>query len=144
MKRVPRLSAGWLVALLAVVIGACTSATPSSRPLPSASASPQATPIPLTYGCAPKVARCQNIPAGTYTTAGQYAFLPGLTATIPAGWSSWEQDAGEFNLHQVSDQNANNVLYFWRDMAAVGADGLVAPGVGRTPADLVAFLTSDY
>ncbi len=36
--------------------------------------------------------------AGTYQTYGRWAFLPGLTMSIPDGWNSTEQDAGEFNL----------------------------------------------
>jgi hypothetical protein len=54
----------------------------------------------LDTGCQSDVARCIDMPAGTYETSGTWAFLRGLRVTLPPGWSSGEQDAGEFELHQ--------------------------------------------
>jgi hypothetical protein len=82
------------------------------------------------------------LPPGTYVTAGQYAFLTGLTLTVPAGWSSGEQDAGEFELHRQEDVEHYRELLFWRDMVPWVATR-PAPEIGRSADDLVAYLLSD-
>lgn len=63
--------------------------------------------------------------------------------TLPAGWSSAEQDAGEFNLHAVGDTNLNDMLSFWSDIVAVDPTGHPAVGVGATPQDLADYLAND-
>jgi hypothetical protein len=95
------------------------------------------------FGCSPTAARCQDIPPGTYVTAGVSAFLRGLVLTLPAGWSSWEQDAGEFRLQRADDPARDDVLMFWRDIVAVDVDGHPAAGVGKTAQDLVDYLSGD-
>ena len=94
-------------------------------------------------GCSPGVTRCEDLTAGTYATTGQFAFMPGLVVTLPPGWSSAEQDAGEFNLYPVSDTNLNDMLVFWLDVVAAGPTGQPVPGIGTTPQELADFLAND-
>jgi Tol biopolymer transport system component len=98
--------------------------------------------IQLEYGCEPGLARCEHMPAGTYETSGQWAFLPGLTVTLPADWSSAEQDAGEFELSQASDADRVSEIYFWSDVVPF-ADGRVRPDLGRSADELAEFLLGD-
>jgi hypothetical protein len=123
-----------------LVLSACAGTTGSSSRSPSAVA---ATPIPI--GTA--LNECSNgspcqcahdspcqFRGGTYATFGQWAFLPGLTMTIPGGWYSTEQDAGEFNvLHSRYGQGG---LFFWRDMIPVDLDGNHLVDVPSTPEGL--------
>jgi hypothetical protein len=144
---------GLAVTMVLVLLAACASPTreiPASI-VPSASASPSAPPAtdapspaasPLLYGCEPGLDRCEGLAPGTYVTAGQYAFLTGLTVTVPAGWSSGEQDAGEFELHPQEDVDRYRGLAFWRDMVAWVANR-PAPELGVTADDLVTYLLSD-
>jgi hypothetical protein len=80
--------------------------------------------------------------AGTYETSGTRAFLRGLTVTLPAGWSSFEQDAGEFELHQATDPDGGSEIYFWRDLVA-WVDGTPRPELGSTVDELADYLLSD-
>ena len=97
---------------------------------------------PLEHGCGADVARCINMPGATYETSGTWAFLRGLTVTLPTGWSSAEQDAGEFELHQATDRDQISEIYFWRDVVA-WVDGAPKPELGTTPDALAAYLLSD-
>ena len=106
---------------------------------PSAGAtSPAAGVTPLRTGCDP----C-NLAAGTYETSGQWAFLPGLQVTVPTGWFSDEQDAGEFNLHPVGQPDDS--VFFWKDLSATANDlpGTPLAGVSGTATGLVSWLTSN-
>jgi hypothetical protein len=137
-----------LSATLTISACASTTGTPSLSPSPqsvqpSPSQSSSAGPIPLDVGCSPSSPRCQDLPAGTYVLTGTYAFMPDLVVTVPAGWSSAEQDAGEFNLHEVSDANLNDMLLFWHDLVAVDQTGHPAAGIGTTPQELADFLAGD-
>jgi hypothetical protein len=96
----------------------------------------------LEHGCRAGVDRCENLAAGTYETSGTWAFLRGLTVTLPAGWSSFEQDAGEFELHQATDANGMSQIYFWRDLVA-WVDGTPKPELGTTVDELAEYLLSD-
>jgi hypothetical protein len=80
--------------------------------------------------------------AGTYETSGTRAFLRGLTVTLPAGWSSYEQDAGEFELHKAPDVDAGNQILFWRDLVA-SDDGAPRPEVGASVDELARYLLAD-
>jgi hypothetical protein len=80
--------------------------------------------------------------AGTYETSGRFPFLPGFTVTLPEGWSSAEQDAGEFMLHEASDPDQANAIFFWRDVVPwVG--GAARPDLGTTADELADYLLSD-
>jgi hypothetical protein len=143
------------VILVALVTTACSGGTVSPAPSasavqpsppsvqPSPSQSYPAGPIPLLVGCTASTSRCQDLTAGTYATAGGHAFMPGLVVTLPAGWSSAEQDAGEFNLHAVGDTNLNDMLSFWGDIAVADQTGHPAAGIGTTPQELADFLAND-
>jgi len=111
--------------------------------LRSPSQASEASPIPLLVGCSASVSWCQDIPAGTYVITGAYGPLPGLVVTLPAGWSSSEQDRGECTLHPVDGNLANDVLMVWRDIVAVDQTGQPAAGIGTTPQDLADFLATD-
>jgi hypothetical protein len=117
------------------------SGTPMGSPLapsPSAAAGPAILPV-FNAGNARPLA------PGTYTT-GARGFFPGLTLTIPAGWSASETDAGELQLN--ADDRAGDALLLWLDVAAVvtnnraGTVGRVLTGVGTTASDLVNWLTT--
>jgi len=124
---------------------------PTASPAPTASApttKPTASPAAhasgvtlLAYGCGNEV-NCDNLPPGTYETSGTWAFLRGLTVSLPAGWSSGEQDAGEFELHQASDINSGSEIYFWHDVVA-WVDGAPRPELGTTADALADYLLSD-
>jgi hypothetical protein len=132
---------GLLVGCASGSLGPIVSPTPGqpiADPAPSVSSGPAA----LLYGCRPGLDRCEGLAPGTYVTAGEYAFLTGLTVTVPAGWSSAEQDAGEFELHREEDVERYRGLAFWRDMVA-WVDGRPAPQLGTTADDLVSYLLAD-
>ena len=146
----------WLRLLIAAfAISACEGAAEptSSLPPPSAVAPtlPPATAtdlapadgvIQLDQGCQPGIARCEDLPAGTYETSGTWALLRGLTLTLPAGWSSAEQDAGEFQLHQATDQAQVSEIYFWVDVVA-WVDGKARPELGTTADEFADYLLGD-
>lgn len=153
----PRLRATTLIT--ALVLSACSgTAAPTATLAPSLTATatlatPSAVATPsevaladgvtaLEFGCLPTVARCQNMPAATYETWGWAAFLPGLTLTLPAGWSSMEQDAGEFELHQAIDVEAFGEIYFWSDIVP-WVDGEERPDLGTTADGFATFLLGD-
>ena len=81
--------------------------------------------------------------AGTYQTYGRWAFLPGLTMSIPDGWKSTEQDAGEFNL-QNADFPDGNGLFFWRDVIPVEPDGTHIMTVPSTVAGITNWLRANH
>ena len=120
----------------------------SPQPLATPSARASATPAVHAGGvtlleqpCSAGVARCEYLAAGTYETSGTWAFLRGLTVTLPAGWSSGEQGAGEFELHPASP-SAGSGIYFWRDVVA-WADGAPRPELGTTADALADYLLGD-
>jgi hypothetical protein len=86
------------------------------------------------------------IVAGTYITPAGGGFFPGLTLSLPAGWTAAETDSGELALHPAS--RPDDAVLMWKDMAAVVTNdrsktvGQVLPGVGRTAAALVKWLTT--
>jgi hypothetical protein len=96
----------------------------------------------LEVGCTNDLARCQDMAAGTYETSGTSAFLPGLTVTLPQGWSSAEQDAGEFMLHQASDAEQANAIFFWRDLVP-WVDGAARPELGTSADEFADYLLGD-
>ena len=86
-----------------------------------------------------------SVAAGTYKTDLD-GFFPGLTITIPAGWSASESDDGELSLHP--DDRPNDALLLWKDMAAVVTNnrtstvGQPLAGVARTAPALKSWLTT--
>jgi hypothetical protein len=82
---------------------------------------------------------------GTYRL-GSGTVLRGLRLTLPRGWSSTENDQGELNL--IPRGHPGDTLFVWIDMAAVKSTGpghgtTILTNVGRTPAALVSWLTSN-
>ena len=131
----------------ALVLSACGGTTGSSSGSPSAAA---ATPIPIGTDlneCSTGApchclhdSPCQ-FEGGTYATFGRWAFLPGLTLTIPGGWYSNEQDAGEFNA--LNTTYGKGGLFFWRDMIPVDPDGNQLVDVPSTPQALTDWFTAN-
>jgi hypothetical protein len=81
--------------------------------------------------------------AGKYQL-GNRGVLPGLRVTLPRGWSSTENDRGEFNL--VPPGHGDERLFVWLDMFAVKTSGpghgtTILKNVGRRPQDIVTWLT---
>ena len=118
-----------------------STSTPAATSRPSVAASVAPSVTPLLFGCSHE-APC-NLEAGTYETSGQSAFLRGMQVTVPAGWFSDEQDAGEFNLKPVGEGDAS--ITFWKDVTAVANDpaGTPVAGVSGSPDSLVSWLTSN-
>ena len=86
------------------------------------------------------------ISPGTYVTTKPDGFLPGLTLTIPAGWSATEADSGEIALHP--DNRPDDAILLWKDMVVVVTNnrsdkvGQPLKGVGSTADALVKWLTT--
>ena len=59
--------------------------------------------MPLLAGCSDG-APCE-LSAGTWTLTGDYSFILGMEVTVPDGWRSLEQDAGEFTLFPLDHPN---------------------------------------
>jgi hypothetical protein len=98
--------------------------------------------VQLEVGCEPGLVRCENLPAGTYETSGRFAFLPGLTVTLPAGWSSAEQDAGEFMVHQAADVDQARAIFFWSDLVP-WVDGAARLDLGTSASEFAEYLLGD-
>lgn len=101
----------------AAVVSSPTTATlvaPVKTPTPERPPGVADNATPFAFGCTADVARCQDIAPGTYYTAGTWALLPGLTFTLPAGWSSLANEAGELELHRTGDDH--NEIMVWRDV----------------------------
>jgi hypothetical protein len=128
--------------VLAILLAACTGVTatrlPSSAAVPSASA---VVARPLRAGCSEEEPCVLS--AGTWTLTGPGSFIAGLEITVPAGWSSVSQNAGEFKL--ISADHPDNWLFMWRDVSAIRNDftGQVVPGVPSTPEGLTAYFRGD-
>jgi len=116
-------------------------ATPSAVPTVTA-VEPADGVLFLDGGCTDTLARCQNMAAGTYETSGRFPFLPGLTLTLSAGWSSPEQDAGEFMLHLASDPDQANAIFFWSDLVP-WVDGAPRPALGTSADEFADYLLAD-
>ena len=115
------------------------SLTPSpSTTTPTASLD---TAIPLHADCSSS-SPCA-LTAGTWVTAGEYSFIPGLHITVPDGWESQEQNLGEFSLDPLD--HPNDRIFLWKDVAAITSDGSarLVPGVPRTPIGLTAYFRGD-
>lgn len=170
VRRIPSLGRRWYLdlaagGLVAVIVAACAASQPTpttgtltpSLSQPPATSSPEssavppasstaspiqaATAMPLVNGCSPDNPCVMT--AGTWVTTGPFAFIPGLSVTVPAGWRSQEQDAGEFNL--VPIDHPDDALLLWKDLAATTSDGTqkLVPGVPRTVDGLTAYLRRD-
>jgi hypothetical protein len=162
-QAIPR---GLAVLLVCGLVGACAtmpgaSATFVAQPTTIAESTPahvvrpsvlpESTPIPIWTGpeyrvqgapgqCGGPSGPCQ-FAAGTYQTYGRWAFLPGLTMSVPDGWKSTEQDAGEFNL--VNPDFPDSGLFFWRDMIPVQPDGTRLTTVPSTVAGISDWLKAN-
>jgi hypothetical protein len=91
-----------------------------------------------------------HFPTGIYklVEAGlaNQGVVPGLELTLPAGWSSTENNAGELNL--IPPAQPDGRLFFWLDMVALKSSGpehgtTILYDVGKTPDALVSWLTSN-
>ena len=130
-----------------LVLSACSGTTESGRGSPSAAAA--ATPIPIGTDldeCSGAPCHCTHdspcqFEGGTYATSGRWAFLPGLTLTIPGGWYSNEQDAGEFNV--LNPKYGAGGLFFWRDMIPVDPEGNPLSEIPSTPEALTEWFTAN-
>ena len=132
---------------IALVVSACagTAGSRSGSP-PAAAASPMPIGTGLTECSTGLPCHCAHdspcqFAGGTYATFGRWAFLPGLAMTIPGGWSSTEQDAGEFNL--LNSSYGLGGLFFWRDMIPVDPEGNPLVDVPSTPEALTDWFTAN-
>ena len=101
----------------------------------------------LEAGCKRALPRCEDLPPGTYELTGEFALLRGLRVTVPGGWSSAEQDAGEFELHQPLDSrnksDINFEIKFWRDLVPVKNGRAEQSSAPPSADELVSFLLAD-
>lgn len=97
--------------------------------------------MPLNVGCSDD-SPCR-LSAGTWELTGRFSFILGLQVTLPDGWQSLEQDAGEFSLWPLD--HPKDHLFMARDIAAVRSNGSMslAPGVPETEEGLIAYWRSD-
>ena len=130
--------------LLALLLSACQ---PESGSGPSATADGTSPPSATSAASALPGGCSDNSPchfgAGTYRL-GDGQVMPGLQLTLPAGWSSTENDLGELNLIPLNQ--ADDRLFFWVDMVAVKSTGAghgttILTNIGTTPDALTAWLT---
>jgi hypothetical protein len=150
------------IAVASIALAGCdTAVSPSSTTVLAASGAPQSSltvvrpartpgPIrppgvpvtaePLLFGCVDGLARCTDIEPGTYYTAGEWALLPGLTFTLPSGWSSLANEAGELELHRTGDDH--NEIMVWRDVVP-WQDGHAVLDAPSDPAAWIARLAGD-
>ena len=123
----------------ATVGGVAQEATPTVDPMPTGPAAP--TTMPLFVGCSDE-APCE-LSAGTWTLTGDGSFILGLEVTVPDGWESLEQDAGEFNLFPL--EHPDDHILMVKDIAAVTTDGSfrLVPDVPQTIEGLTAYWRAD-
>lgn len=143
-RSVRRSSCPSLTAAFAVVI---LSACGSTSTAPTASASPSrnapTTPAALPTDCT-DTSPCR-LAAGTYT-AGPSSVLPGISITVPSGWTSSANDTGA--LHLIPPGYPKDALFILEDMTPVKSSGAghgttALTAVGSTPHALIAWLTSN-
>lgn len=127
-------------ASLAAPVPAGTPGLPAGALGPVRPAGVPANALPLLFGCTDGLVRCTDIPPGTYYTAGEWALLPGLTFTLPAGWSSLANEAGELELHRTGDDR--NEILVWRDVVP-WLHGRPAVDVPSDPEAWIARLAGD-
>ena len=80
-----------------------------------------------------------SLSAGTWTTVGESSFIPGLSITVPDGWSSHEADALELKL--IPLDHPDDAVFFWKDVVAIESNGETPEaltGVPGTPEGLTA------
>jgi hypothetical protein len=140
-----------LVLIAAFVVVACngasvgqqatTATAPSILPSASLGGSSAEPADALHAGCSED--RPCLLHAGTWTLADDGAFLRGLAISLPDGWSSVAQNAGEFKLIPVAQPD--DWLFMWRDVVAITNDGTgrIVPNVPSTPEGLTTFFRSD-
>ena len=85
--------------------------------------------------------------AGTYATGHDAeSFIPGMTLTLPGGWSSHSLIAQEFSL--IPPNRPDDRLFFWEDMVIVKSSGAghgttILTKVGMTPKAVIRSLTTN-
>jgi len=145
-RRVPLVSVVLILAVAGCATGGAGPSTSSAPPTqePTADPTPTATPeaMALNVGCDPPNPPC-ILSAGTWVLSGRFSFILGLQLTVPDGWQSLEQDAGEFNLFPLD--HPNDHIFMVKDIAAITTDGTLqlVPDVPRTVAGLIAYWQQD-
>jgi hypothetical protein len=116
-----------------LLIAAC-----GGTPVATTSSAPSATTVNhLTASCSDS-SPCV-LAAGTWVTAGDNAFIPGLAVTLPDGWSSHGVEIGELDL--IPTDHPADAIFLWKDVAAIESNGetpKVLNDVPRTPEGLTA------
>lgn len=109
-------------------------------PVATTSPAPSATTVNHLYTtCSEHVGELCHLKAGTWVTAGDYAFIPGLAFILPDGWSSYGADIGELEL--IPSDHPDDRILLWKDVAAIKSNGetpRVLNNVPRTPEGLTA------
>jgi hypothetical protein len=116
-----------------LLVAAC-----AGTPHATSSSVPTTTTVGYLTGSCSDRSPCE-LTAGTWVTAGEFGFIPGLAITLPDRWSSREADAGELSL--VPPDHPDDRMMLWKDVAAVesnGADPKVLYDVPQTPDGLTA------
>lgn len=135
-----------ILALAGCATGGSAPSVSSAAPTqaPTADPTPTATPeaMALNVGCDPPNQPCV-LSAGTWVLSGRFSFILGMELTVPDGWQSLEQDAGEFNLFPLD--HPNDHIFMVKDIAAITTDGTLqlVPDVPRTVEGLVEYWQHD-
>lgn len=137
MRTPPRARLLRCVCVVAVTAALMLMADCSSDGGPTVEA-PAKSPLPFAEPEDPPV----ELASGTWTMVGSDAFMPGLTITLPTGWSIGEHTVGELSL--IPGDHPRDRLFLWKDLAAVKSDGTakLVGGVPRTVDGLTSYFRS--
>ncbi len=129
--------------MLSILFAACGGSVAATQPAVSAGSTTQPKPVDVPLDCS-NDSPC-NLAAGTYSTGtGAHSFVPGMTLTVPRGWSSHSLIWLEFSL--IPPGHPDDRVFFWEDMLAVKSSGpghgtTILPNVGKSPKAIISWLT---
>lgn len=135
----------YLVIATALAVSACNAA-PAGAPTEAESAAvtptptPTVSPVPCPY---PDGDECRGPLAagGPYTT---HLFVPVFSHYVNEGWDNIVDNPTEYQLMRITSagQSSQSGIYFFRNVAiqAATCEDKPEPGVGRTPAEMAAYL----
>jgi hypothetical protein len=132
------------VLVAAASCGRSGTSVSSMTTVPPKTNRPSEAPQTLNYSNCSDAQPCR-IPAGTYAL-GPNEVVPGLTLTLPAGWTSPEMNY--VNVIFAPPSPTQGRVSLWVDMSAVKSTGAghgvtILNHVGQTPRDLVKWMTTN-
>jgi hypothetical protein len=141
-----RLAAVAAAAILVAVVGISLTARPNDPgvgvgPTPTPTQEPSPSPTRTPNLCQPSEPRCTGLlAAGVHSTG---AIITPFTFEVPDGWSKPLDVSGSFNLEPLDGPGSLiGVIPDWVVASQDPCTSAPEPGVGRTVADLVSWLTA--